>query len=264
MLLDDVVRSLTKANAESLDTVIDLNLAHQQLSSRSAIISSLLRQVETFTDRFGGEELPSDLMEAIKNISELKSKSYGTIRLDATNIIEKSKVAPFDARVSELRTKLVDGSDLESLSKDVTLSAGVDLLTSLFTDTDDAVRAAAIEVYIRRVYRAYKVIDLNVSEIDGRTTCSFKFRFSDVPEKDSVPRNGMLSVVNDINNLASVLENFESEFGTDDSALHALHLAVTGGSTDLADLEPAFTAQAEKLTSLGIRTANTVIPVAKK
>ena len=264
LLLDDVVRNLAKSNTESLQTVIDLNLAHQQLPSRSKIVSSLLRQVVSFGEKFGSDGLPADLMDAVTSLTQLKDKVYGSVRLDATAIIEGTKIAPFQTRVDELRTKLADGTDLEALATDVSLSAGVDLLTSLFSDSDDSVRAAAIEVYIRRVYRAYNILSLDVEEIDGRTTCSFTFQFSDVPVKDGIPRNGMLSVVPDIGAVPSVLDNFESKFGSAESPLHALHLAVTGGSVELSDIEPVITSNADKLRELGIRTANTVIPVEKK
>jgi len=263
-LLDDVVRNLAKANTEDLDVVIDLNLAHQQLLPRSKIISSLLRQTENFSERFGGESLPEELMESITKITTLKDKIYGDVLLDASAIIEGAKVAPFESRVEELKQKLSAGVDLVELSQDVTLSAGVDLLTSLFADDDETVRKAAIEVYVRRVYRAFIITDLDVQDSDGRTTCSFTYRFSDVTEAESVSRSGMLSVVEGISSLDAVLVDFEAKFGKSDKSLNSVHLAIVGESPELADLETAILGSADKMTSLGIRTANTVIPVEKK
>jgi len=264
LLLDDVVRSLTKANEDALDNVIGLNLAHQQLQSRSAIISALLRQVETFGDRFGVSELPEDLISATKAITSLKSKVYGQVRLDATALIESTSVAPFEERLAELRNKLSEaGTDRAALSVDASLSAGVDLLTSLFSDEDISVRSAALEVYIRRVYRAYIIESLKVEEKDGRTTCSFTFRFADVPKSESIPRDGMLSVVSSTDSLSAVLGDFKAEFGEAESPLHVLHLALSEEAA-LEDIESAFTGKESEMKALGIRTANVVIPVEKK
>jgi hypothetical protein len=46
--------------------------------------------------------------------------------------------------------------------RSATITAGVDLLTALFSDKDPAVRFAAIEVYIRRIYRAHNILQLKV------------------------------------------------------------------------------------------------------
>ena len=89
------------------------------------------------------------------------------------------------------------------LSNSSTPSAGVDILTNLLDDNDEAVRVAAMEVYIRRVYRTYVFPDLKVEDINGRLSCSFEFEFADVPGADRVTRNGFFSVIKDAGNFAS-------------------------------------------------------------
>lgn len=170
-LEDDVVRDLAKANPDELDVVIDTNLAHQQLKMRSALVLAMLRQVETFADRFGVTALPDDLLAVLEEASQLKEKAYGEIAIASDAIIRQSKIPSFDSRVDELRAQLLDSStDLIELSRSPTLSAGVDLLTSIFSDKNEpvSVREAAIEVYVRRVYRAHRILDLTVEENDGR------------------------------------------------------------------------------------------------
>ena len=53
--------------------------------------------------------------------------------------------------------------DLQKLAEDPALSAGVDLLSELFSDSEEGVRFKAMEVYIRRVYRAHNIISIQVS-----------------------------------------------------------------------------------------------------
>ena len=199
-LLDDVVRDLTKANEENLDLVIDENLAHQQLAMRSQFILALLRQVESFNDRFGVVQLPAD--RAIEELAKLPTKSYGEIALAADTIIRKSKVPPFEGHVSELRSVLLDPeTKYEELTKSSTLSSGVDLLTNLFADEDAVVRASAVETYVHCMYHAHRIQDVTVEEKDGQLTCSWTFRFTDVEEMDSVLRRGLLSVVSSLDDL---------------------------------------------------------------
>lgn len=268
-LKDDVVRTLAKDNADSLETVIDINRAHQLAGNRNSLVQGLLRQVETFPDRFGENAFSDELLEVLGNIADLEGKTYGETSLSADAIIRQSKVPPFDVRVDELRnTLLADGTDFDELSKSAGLSAGVDLLVSLLSDADAKVRAAATEVYVRRVYRAHRVIELDVNDVDGRIQCSWKFRFADVPESQAVVRNGFLEVVPGALNdaLPKILDDFSSKLdGTPptDFPVNVLHFALLSGE-DVESQEKAIVSQQSKLNMLGLRTVNSIVPVDKK
>lgn len=274
-LLDDVVRDLTKANSEKLNVVISENLAHSQLKRRSAFVLALLRQVETFGERFGVSKLPESLLEIIQELSSLKDKQYGEIMLAADNIFRNANVPSFDIRVGELKAKLLDSStNLEALSKSTVLSAGVDLLTYLLKDEDKAVRSAALEVYIRRVYRAHRILDLSVSHDNGRMSCSFTFQFADVPQSEAPIRQGLLEVVPSAadleSSLASILEDFSNAVGSKPTKaqgrpLNSLHLAIVDGVEDVSgQVEAILTKSKSKLDLLGIRTVNLLIPRAER
>lgn len=92
-------------------------------------------------------------------------------------------------------------------------SAGVDMLTYLFSDDDDAVKAAAIEVYVRRAYRAHRIIDLSVDDVDGRIECTWSFQFKETPSKDTIVRHGLLSVLPHLDHMEKDLPSILSEFG---------------------------------------------------
>jgi len=270
LLLDDVVRDMAKANAESLETVITLNLAHQQVFSRSSLVSAMLRQVETLSERFGAKALPADFENALNRVAELKSKTYGEISLAASSLLRNSKVAPFETRLVELRETLASGKgDLDTLSKSPTLSAGVDLLTSLFADDDATVRDSAIEVYVRRVYRAHVVSDLKVEEVEGRATCIWTSSFADVPMDSVMPRKGVLTVVPKASDIAGalpeILAGVGSGFDGEKGPLNVVHIATVDGGVDSVEtLETAITAQSSKLNMLGVRAVNLLLPVAGK
>jgi len=272
-LKDDVVRQMAKDNAEDLGVVISLNQAHQQLPRRSQLMLAMLRQVETFSSRFVGESIPQALLDAINNISELQDPVYGEIVLAAKNFIRETKIEPFEDRIQELRDHLIDNTaDLDALSKSATLSVGVDLLTYLFKDSDARVRAAAAEVYVRRVYRSHRITNLIVDESDGKLQCSWSFQSSYEPQSKSPSHYGSLSVISSSEKLKDELPNILAMFGskfdgsmTQDGPINVLHIAaVDGKEPSIAAIEEAFASEQSKMNMLGIRTANYLIPVFKR
>ena len=87
----------------------------------------------------------------------------------------------------EVDQQLLDENvDKDKLSESATLSAGADLLTHLFKDEDANIRELALEVYIHRLYRAHKIIDISVDDVDGRLQCNWTFKHADVPESQSI------------------------------------------------------------------------------
>ena len=274
-LQDDVVRDLTKANAQNLDIVIAENQAHQMLRSRNDLVLALLRQVETFSDRFGVTDYSEELTAVLEQLAELKDKMYGEIALTADSIIRQSKVPSFEARAADLKAQLADkATDLVKLSKSTTLSAGVDLLTSLFNDDDADIRSAALEVYVRRVYRAHRVLDLKTEDIDGRLTCSFTFQFADVEQSAAPIRQGLLSVIPSMSSfeadLPKIMDDLSQAIGdkptkTEGGLLNMLHIAsVDGNMASIEDVEKVLAKESVKLGALGVRTVSVLVPNSKK
>jgi acetyl-CoA carboxylase/biotin carboxylase 1 len=273
-LLDDVVRDLSKTNAENLDVVIAENQAHQQLAIRTSLVLALLRQVGTFQDRFGTSEIPEDLKTTLKTLAGMKQKAYGELALTADELIRQSQVAPFASRLGDLRNLLKEGgADPVELAKSPTLSAGVDLLTALFGDDDATVRAAAVEVYVRRVYRAHRIDDIEVKEADGRITCSWTFSYADVEVSEGATRRGMLNVLPSYSSLSAdlppILGEFAAKFGdssvSEYGPINVLHLASAkpfdGG---MGAIQSVVVGEERKLNMLGIRNVNTLIQVPEK
>ena len=50
---------------------------------RSALIFAMLRQVESFTDRFGMSDIPEDLIAKLKELASLKDNAYRELALAA-------------------------------------------------------------------------------------------------------------------------------------------------------------------------------------
>ena len=122
-LKDDVVREMAKANTDSLDVVIKENQAHLAIQTRNRLVLAMIREVDTFGDRFRSPEIPADLEAALNEVAALKEKVYGEISLAADTLLRNSKIPPFAERVAELKATLLDPeTDLVKLSKSTTLS----------------------------------------------------------------------------------------------------------------------------------------------
>lgn len=61
------------------------------------------------------------------------------------------------------------------LAKQPDIAVSVDLLVVLLADEDAAVRKAALEVYLRRVYRAHCIKTLLIQEADGIISAEWAF-----------------------------------------------------------------------------------------
>lgn len=263
-LLDDVVRDLTKANAEDLDVAMAEILAHQQLKMRSKFVLAMLRQVETFAFRFG-EAVPAELLEVVEKLSALEGKEYGDIVVAADMLIREAQVPSFESRVEELKAQLVDASvDLTELALSPTLSAGVDLLTYLMSDEDSKVSAAAAECYVRRLYRAHNMKDVTVTD----TGVTFSYKYSEVPEAESVLRSGILSVVSSADKLGeelpTILDSLSASVAGKDTVVGSVHLVVENVGADVAAVESALASKADDLKKLGVQTVNLSVPNEKQ
>lgn len=212
---DDVVRDLTKGKAETLNEAITEIRAHKQQGMRAKLILSMLRYISDYRARFGLDMLPPELLKALQELATLQEKVYGDIKLFAASIIEESNQRPFDERVAALRSQLqLKGANLVEIAGDADISAGVDILTYLFSDDNKAVRARALEVYIRRIHRSRRLLGINVEDVDGRLTCSWSYQYLEQPASRATIRHGMLAVVSDFDNLSNDLPQILSVAGS--------------------------------------------------
>ena len=118
----------------------------------------------------------------------------------------------------------------KSLIESPTLA--VDLLPSLFVDSDADVADAALEVYTKRVYRAHNVISTDIIRVDGLDSMNFKFQFNTYPEESPL-RFGVMVVTSTLETaklqMAAILDRLASHIGDEskDTPIHVLHIALS-------------------------------------
>ena len=280
---DDVVRDLTKADSENLGNAIDIIRAHKQLDMRAKLVLSMLRQISDFRSRFGLDDIPSELIRALRDIAKLDGKIYGDLKLLAASIVDMANQKPFDERVSELRSQLLDEqTDLAELSLHEDISAGVDLLTYLFSDENETVRASALEVYVRRIHRSRRLLDINVDEVDERLACSWSYQYMEQPASLATIHRGLLTVVPDLDlfsvELANVLKTAASKmdttkhnapfFGTKTDMKSTNELYIASGTSnrevDIVPIENLIANEKEALKMLGVARATVLQPIERQ
>jgi acetyl-CoA carboxylase/biotin carboxylase 1 len=167
---------LVKTNKDKLSTVMSLAMAHRELPRRNKLISAAIRQLQALQERTGAvtryaatahvanqslwhgtqaefislslccgcsSAVADNLMSLLDRTSRLPGKEYGEVAISAAQALLTLRTPPFNARLAELRNTLIKSKDsLDALARSTTLTAGVDLLTALFTDKD--VRNSAI------------------------------------------------------------------------------------------------------------------------
>jgi acetyl-CoA carboxylase/biotin carboxylase 1 len=205
----EAVSTLTKANKEDLVKIVPYLIAHKQIKSRALVILALLRQLEFLPNRFRtytADQMPTELKTALAGLADLTGSLYGELSLKSKQLIDDSNVPPFDTRLNLLKTAIMEAEvDLKTLSKQPDISVSVDLLVVLLADSDIAVRKAALEVYLRRVYRAHCIKSLNIIDVDGSISAEWAFTMRDTADVPSTLRYGYFTMFPDFAAIKSEL-----------------------------------------------------------
>jgi len=276
---DEAMVQLAADLKDDKPAILKLAVAHQALPARAKLVTSLLRAVRGFTNQFGDWEVAEDLQAAVGALAALSGRAYGDVAVTASQLLDDLAVKPFSERLSDLRSQLVsvEAGDLQQFAYSPSLSAGVDLLTALFKDGDKAVRDAALEVYVRRVYRANNVYDVTIEDKGKATYVSWSFQFEDTPKAETPMRKGFLALVDgvaDVNNMETVtgllsdFQNFVGDQKDYGEAVNVLHLVAKDGliaDAQEADVikatETTLKANMEALTNAcGVRIVNVCLP----
>ena len=267
------VSTLIKANKDSLGKVVPSLIARKQLKARAGLVLSLLRQLEFLPERFKtytANAMPAELRAALEGVSQLSGSVYGEISLKAKQLLDDSLMPPFQTRLDALKSAITaKGVDLNALSKQPNIAVSVDLLVVLLSDTDAAVRKAAFEVYIRRVYRAHCVKEINIFEKDGAISAAWTFTLRTGSVEGTTPlRQGFMTVLPDFAAFESALPKIVDQAAgylkkTTDLDLNVLHIgfhtfaAEEGACAKLA--ETAIAGYSDKLHAMDVRNVNLML-----
>ncbi|KAI1333487.1 acetyl-CoA carboxylase [Xylariaceae sp. FL0016] len=202
---EDVVLKLREENREDPLKVIQIVLSHSRVGSKNHLVLALLDEYRPNKPNIGN--IAKYLRPVLRRLTELESRATAKVSLKAREILIQCALPSLEERTAQmehiLRSSVVQnkygetGWDHREPSLDVikevvdskyTVS---DVLSSFFAHEDPWVCAAALEVYIRRSYRAYNVsrVEYHGDETDSAPAyLSWDFSFRKAGQHEfSVP-----------------------------------------------------------------------------
>ncbi|KAI0016324.1 acetyl-CoA carboxylase [Xylariomycetidae sp. FL0641] len=192
---EDVVLKLREENREDHLKVIQIVLSHSRVGSKNHLVLALLEEYRPNKPQVGN--IGKYLRPVLRRLAELESRRTSKVSLKAREILIQCALPSLEERTKQmehiLRSSVVENKYGETgwehrepsldVIKEVVDSkyTVVDVLSSFFGHDDPWVSSAALEVYVRRAYRAYNVkrVEYQTDETDSAPaylTWDFAFR----------------------------------------------------------------------------------------
>ncbi|KAJ2988249.1 hypothetical protein NUW58_g4081 [Xylaria curta] len=203
---EDVILKLREENKEDYLKVVQIVLSHSRVGSKNHLVLALLDEYRPNKPHVGN--VAKHLKSVLRKMAELDSRSTAKVSLKAREILIQCALPSLEERTAQmehiLRSSVVENKygetgwdhrqpNLDVIKEVVDSKYTVfDVLCSFFAHDDPWVSAAALEVYIRRAYRAYNVtkVEYHADETDTNPaylSWDFSFRKTGKNEFDIVP-----------------------------------------------------------------------------
>ncbi|KAJ2960745.1 hypothetical protein NQZ79_g3986 [Umbelopsis isabellina] len=168
---EEVVLQLRDQNKDNLDYVVGVVLSHAKVVSKNNLVLLLLDVIQPQSGA-----LDKYFTTIFKKLSELDTRATQKVALKARELLIHCQLPSYEERKSQMyrilknsATESVYGGGTESRTpsydafKDLidTKINVFDVLPTFFYHEDPWISLAAIEVYCRRSYHAYKILDID-------------------------------------------------------------------------------------------------------
>lgn len=187
---EDVVLSLRETNKDNLGPIVQTVLSHSRVAGKNNLVVAIL---DTYKPNMPGiGNVAKHFRPVLRKLAELEGRSTAKVALKAREVLIQCAMPSLDERTSQmehiLRSSVLESRygesgwdhrhpDLEVL-KDVVDSRYTvfDVLPAFFGHQDPYVSLAALEVYIRRAYRAYQLEEIDYhTDVDPPYLLSWDF-----------------------------------------------------------------------------------------
>ncbi|KAI1384404.1 acetyl-CoA carboxylase [Hypoxylon trugodes] len=180
---EEVILKLREENREDILKVIQVVLSHSRVGSKNHLILALLEEYRPNKPNVGN--VAKYLRPVLRKLTELESRQTAKVSLKAREILIQCALPSLEERTAQmehiLRSSVVENKYGETgwehrepnldVIKEVVDSkyTVIDVLSTFFAHEDPWVNAAALEVYVRRAYRAYdfKKVEYHDDETDS-------------------------------------------------------------------------------------------------
>jgi acetyl-CoA carboxylase / biotin carboxylase 1 len=168
---EDVILRLREEHKDDIITVVHTVLSHTRIAAKNNLILAILDMYKPNAPNVGN--VAKYFRPALKKLTELESRQTAKVALKARELLIQFSLPSLEERAAQmehiLRSSVVESRygetgfehrepDLEVLKEVVDSQYNVfDVLPLFFGHQDPWVSQAALEVYVRRAYRAYTV-----------------------------------------------------------------------------------------------------------
>jgi acetyl-CoA carboxylase/biotin carboxylase 1 len=169
---DDILLRLRDENRDDVRKVVQISLSHSRIGAKNNLVLALLEVVRQskmdISKQYGG---------VLKRLAELEARSTAKVALKAREILIQSSLPSVQERAAQmehiLKSSVVESRygeqdwshrspNEETLRELIDSRFTVfDVLPIFFATSDPWVSLAALEVYVRRAYRAYSLHELH-------------------------------------------------------------------------------------------------------
>ncbi|RIA91939.1 acetyl-CoA carboxylase [Glomus cerebriforme] len=170
---EEVIHSLRDKYKDDLDKVINIILSHSKVGAKNNLILHLLDQIKPVNV---GQALDKFFSPVLKKLAELGGRYTTKVSLKARELLIHCHLPSYEERYTQMEQILKaavieshygdDGYDYRNPSYDSlkelidTRFSVFDVLPNFFYHQDTWIGLAALEVYARRAYRAYQLVDV--------------------------------------------------------------------------------------------------------
>lgn len=221
--LEDIILNLRRENSDDLKKAFDIARSHQSVGTKNKLLLQILpyvRQIHLENVSNGLSKDSHKYVHLLEDLANFKEKEYSLVALEARHILMDLKMPSFNQRLSEIESTVREiVSEEPPYEKNPKFEALLDetlpifdLLMQLLNSSDIQVRQCALEIYVRRVYRSYNIVNMETTESDGLFVKNFQFK---APNTDAVSVS--LTPAESYDDLASLASKTQKDGNTSDS-----------------------------------------------
>lgn len=188
---EEVILKLRDQNKDDIPKVVQTVLSHSRVAAKNSLVLAILEEYRPNKPNVGN--VGKHLRPVLRKLAELESRQTAKVSLKAREVLIQCALPSLEERTAQmehiLRSSVVESRygetgwdhrepNLEVIKEVVDSKYTVfDVLTLFFAHEDPWVSLAALEVYVRRAYRAYilKKIEYHTDETDTPSFLSWDF-----------------------------------------------------------------------------------------
>uniref|UniRef100_A0ACB8FZK6 Uncharacterized protein n=1 Tax=Sphaerodactylus townsendi TaxID=933632 RepID=A0ACB8FZK6_9SAUR len=189
---DKCVINLREQYMPNMTPVLECIFSHAQVAKKNLLVTMLI-------DHLCGRDptLTDELMAILNELTQLSKMENSKVALRARQVLIASHLPAYELRHNQVESIFLSAIDMyghqfcpENLKKLILSETTIfDVLPTFFYHSNQVVRMAALEVYVRRAYIAYELNSLQHRQLTD-STCVVEFQFmlpSSHPNRMSLP-----------------------------------------------------------------------------